>query len=85
MSDLKRQIADTTDEAAVRRYLEAVLDKEAFDRKGLIYGMGHAVYSDNDPRAAIFKNYVANSHKRKASALGKNINFTQLLNESLQK
>lgn len=59
MSDLKRQIADTTDEAAVRRYLEAVLDKEAFDRKGLIYGMGHAVYSDNDPRAAIFKNYVA--------------------------
>ncbi len=43
------------------------LNKEAFDRKGLIYGMGHAVYSDNDPRAAIFKNYVAKLAQEKGS------------------
>lgn len=59
MADLKQQVSDTTDESAVRAYLENILDKKAFDQKGLIYGMGHAVYSDNDPRAAIFKNYVA--------------------------
>jgi citrate synthase len=67
MGDLKRNVADITDEQAIRTYLEAVLDKEAFDRKGLIYGMGHAVYSDNDPRAAIFKNYVAKLAQEKGS------------------
>ncbi|MFS1000128.1 citrate/2-methylcitrate synthase [Enterococcus casseliflavus] len=67
MGDLKRNVADLTDEQAIRSYLEAVLDKEAFDRKGLIYGMGHAVYSDNDPRAAIFKNYVAKLAQEKGS------------------
>ena len=39
-------------------YLEALLDKKAFDKKGLIYGMGHAVYSVSDPRADIFKRFV---------------------------
>lgn len=59
MEDLKANVADTTDPAQVRQYLEDILDKKAFDGKGLIYGMGHAVYSDNDPRAAIFKSYVS--------------------------
>lgn len=67
MADLKQQVADTTDESAIRVYLENVLDKKAFDQKGLIYGMGHAVYSDNDPRAAIFKNYVAKLAQEKGS------------------
>lgn len=67
MTDLKQHVLDTTNEAAVRGYLEQVLDKKAFDQKGLIYGMGHAVYSDNDPRAAIFKNYVAKLAKEKGS------------------
>lgn len=59
MTDLKENIADYGDEAAVAQYLEDLLDKKAFDQKGLIYGMGHAIYSDNDPRAAIFKRYVS--------------------------
>lgn len=59
MTDLKAQLTDYSDEAAVVQYLEDLLDKKAFDQKGLIYGMGHAIYSDNDPRAAIFKRYVS--------------------------
>lgn len=59
MADLKANITDYSDETAVHQYLEDLLDKKAFDEKGLIYGMGHAIYSDNDPRAAIFKRYVS--------------------------
>ena len=44
---------DTTDEDAIRDYLERLLDKKAFDNAGLIYGMGHAVYSKSDPRADV--------------------------------
>ena len=71
MGDLKRNVADLTDEQAIRSYLEAVLDKEAFDRKGLIYGMGHAVYSDNDPRAAIFKIMWQNWPKKRIRSLAR--------------
>lgn len=56
--DLKANVRDTTDEQEVGSYLRRLLNKEAFDRKGLIYGMGHAVYSISDPRAQIFKAYV---------------------------
>ena len=56
--DLKQNVKDTTDEEAVRDYLIRLLHKEAFDHAGLIYGMGHAVYSISDPRAEIFKSYV---------------------------
>ena len=56
--DMKKTVKDWTDEEEVSAYLQALLDKEAFDKKGLIYGMGHAVYSLSDPRANIFKNYV---------------------------
>ncbi|MGM9525437.1 MAG: citrate/2-methylcitrate synthase [Peptococcaceae bacterium] len=58
MNDLKQNVADTTDREQVRAYLEKVVDKEAFDKKGLIYGMGHAVYSISDPRARVFKGFV---------------------------
>ncbi len=57
-ADMKKNISDTRDESAVREYLLKLLHKEAFDQKGLIYGMGHAIYSLSDPRAQIFKNYV---------------------------
>lgn len=57
--DLKTNVEDWTDEEEVQNYLERILNKEAFDRSGLIYGMGHAVYSISDPRAVIFKDYVA--------------------------
>jgi citrate synthase len=55
--DMKESI-DTTDRNAVAQYLEKLLDKEAFDRAGLIYGMGHAVYSLSDPRADILRTYA---------------------------
>jgi len=58
IDDLKKHVRDWSDEAAVEKYLRALLHKEAFDKAGLIYGMGHAVYSISDPRAQIFKGYV---------------------------
>ena len=58
MEDLRRNVDDTTDEDQVREYLYRLLNREAFDRSGLIYGMGHAVYSISDPRALVFKSFV---------------------------
>ncbi len=58
MEDLKKSVSDTKDEAQIRAYLEKLVDKQAFDNKGLIYGMGHAIYSVSDPRAQIFKAFV---------------------------
>lgn len=56
--DMMKELSDWTDEDAVRDYLEGLLDKKKFDQKGLIYGMGHAIYSVSDPRAEIFKGFV---------------------------
>lgn len=56
--DLKQHISDWTDEAAITAYLEKLLDKQVFDQKGLIYGMGHAVYTISDPRQGILKRSV---------------------------
>jgi len=58
MQDIKANVSDWGDEDAIRNYLERILNKEAFDKKGLIYGMGHAVYSLSDPRAQVFKEFV---------------------------
>lgn len=58
MKDLKKNVRDTKDEEEIRAYLMKLLNKEAFDKKGLIYGMGHAVYSLSDPRAQVFKSFV---------------------------
>lgn len=56
--DLKKNVTDWKDDEQIENYLKALLHKEAFDKAGLIYGMGHAVYSLSDPRANIFKRYV---------------------------
>jgi len=56
--DMKRTVKDWTDEDEVGKYLTALLHKKAFDHAGLIYGMGHAVYSLSDPRAVIFRGFV---------------------------
>ncbi|MFI3207763.1 MAG: citrate/2-methylcitrate synthase [Eubacteriales bacterium] len=56
--DMKENIDDWTDRDQVRQYLEDLLDKKVFDKKGLIYGMGHAIYSVSDPRAELFKGFV---------------------------
>ncbi len=66
--DIKRHVRDIHDEDEVRRYLEALLERKAFDKKGLIYGMGHAVYSISDPRAEIFKSFVEKLAKEKGRA-----------------
>lgn len=57
-NDMKKQVKDWTDEEEVAEYLRKLLHKEAFDKKGLIYGMGHAIYSVSDPRAEVLKAYV---------------------------
>lgn len=63
--NLKETINDWTDEEEVSLYLKALLNKEAFDKSGLIYGIGHAVYSLSDPRANIFKSFVKNLSEEK--------------------
>lgn len=56
--EIKRQVGDWTDDDEVSFYLKKILHGEAFDRSGLIYGVGHAIYSKSDPRAEIFKSFV---------------------------
>ncbi|CDM67588.1 citrate synthase [Clostridium bornimense] len=64
-NDMKEKISNWNDEDEIRSYLKALLHKEAFDKSGLIYGMGHAVYSLSDPRANIFKKFVKNLSEEK--------------------
>ncbi len=71
MRDLRENVSDLHDEEAIKEYLSKLLDKQAFDKKGLIYGMGHAVYSLSDPRARIFKSFV----ERLAKAKGRDEEF----------
>ena len=58
MEDIRLHVPDCSDKEALEDYLAKIINKEAFDRKGLVYGMGHAVYSLSDPRERIFKGYV---------------------------
>ncbi len=58
MENIKQNVPNLKDEAALTDYLVKILNKEAFDKAGLIYGMGHAVYSLSDPRAEIFKKFT---------------------------
>ena len=65
--DMKKHVRDWKDEEEVSRYLIKLLHKEAFDQRGLIYGIGHAVYSISDPRALIFKRFVEQLAHEKGS------------------
>ena len=67
MQDIRTHVTDPQDKDAVRAYLSKLLAGEAFDGKGLIYGMGHAVYSISDPRERVLKSYV----QKLAEAKGK--------------
>ncbi len=58
MDDLKENVGDIKDDEQIRAYLTKLVDKQAFDKKGLIYGMGHAIYSVSDPRAQVFRSFV---------------------------
>lgn len=63
--DMKKEVSDWNDEAEVGEYLRKLLHKEAFDHAGLIYGLGHAVYSKSDPRATLFKEFVESLSEEK--------------------
>ncbi len=56
--DMMKNVTDLTDESQIREYLSGLLEKKGFDKSGLIYGMGHAVYSISDPRARVLKKFV---------------------------
>lgn len=65
--DIRQNVKDTEDEDEVREYLSKILRKEAFDGSGLIYGIGHAVYSISDPRAKILEGFVGSLAKEKGT------------------
>lgn len=58
MEDIRKAVSDYSDEEEIAAYLEKIVNKEAFDNTGLIYGMGHAIYSISDPRERVFRKYV---------------------------
>ena len=65
MDDIRKHVKDYSDKDAISAYLQKIVDKEAFDKKGLIYGMGHAIYSVSDPREKAFKKFVEQLAKEK--------------------
>jgi citrate synthase len=77
--DIKKNVRDWSDTEEIEAYLLKILHKEAFDRSGLIYGIGHAVYSLSDPRAQIFRRYV------KQLSVEKNRNDEYVLYEQVEK
>lgn len=72
IENISKNISDINDDDEIKQYLLKILNKEAFDKSGLIYGMGHAVYSLSDPRAEIFKNHV----EKLSSEKGRHDEFT---------
>ena len=58
-ADIKKHVSNWTDEDEVRAYVSKILAGEAYDKSGLVYGMGHAIYSISDPRAQVFKEFVS--------------------------
>ena len=71
MSDIKAHVSDWRSQEQVADYLTRILDKEAFDGSGLIYGLGHAVYTRSDPRCEVFRYYV----KRLAAEKGRDLDL----------
>ena len=65
IDDLKAHVSDWTSEAQIRSYLEDTLAKRAFDGSGLIYGIGHAVYSLSDPRAEVLRKFAIDISREK--------------------
>jgi len=76
-ADIKKNVKNWNDTEELTAYLQKILNKEAFDGAGVVYGLGHAVYSISDPRAQIFKSYVeklsVEKHKKKEFELYSNI------------
>lgn len=81
-ADLKKHVKDWTDREEIKAYLTKLLSGEAYDHAGLIYGMGHAVYSVSDPRAKVFKEYVNALAKEKHRT--KEMNLYQMVEDVAQ-
>lgn len=77
IDNIKKNLKDYNDEEEIKEYLTKILRKEVFDGKGLIYGMGHAVYALSDPRAKVFKSWVEKLSKEKG--LEKEYNLCALI------
>ncbi len=77
MDDIRAHVPDYNDIDTLKDYLSQIVDKKAFDKRGLIYGMGHAIYAISDPRARVFKQFVerlaVEKHKEKEFELYTNI------------
>ena len=67
MKDLREHVSDWTDEAAIKQYLADIINKKAFDHSGLIYGIGHAVYTLSDPRTVVIRKYAEVLAKEKGN------------------
>lgn len=65
MEDIKSNVSDWEDDDEIAAYLNKILHKEAFDKSGLVYGIGHAVYTKSDPRARMLKKFVSELSKEK--------------------
>ena len=78
-TDLKANVKDWESDEEITEYLQKVLNKEAFDHAGLIYGMGHAVYSLSDPRERVFRSYV--EHLAEAKGRQKDMNLYNMIEE----
>lgn len=65
LENIKENVKNHEDEEEVANYLDQILDKKAFDKQGLLYGIGHAIYTKSDPRFEVFKSYVADLAEEK--------------------
>lgn len=65
IDDIKTNVPDFDDKEKLSAYLTKIIDKQAFDKKGLVYGMGHAIYSLSDPRERVFRSYVEDLAREK--------------------
>ncbi|MBR7076431.1 MAG: citrate synthase, partial [Lachnospiraceae bacterium] len=67
MDDIQKHVKDWNDDEEISRYLNKILRGKAYDKQGLLYGVGHAVYSISDPRAVILKKFVGQLAKEKGA------------------
>ncbi len=81
MDDIKTNVKDWSNRAEVESYLEKIINKQAFDGTGLIYGMGHAVYTVSDPRTAMLKEKAISLAKEKGAEREKELNLYMLIEE----
>ena len=79
MADIRKNVKNWEDRDEVKAYLSRMLDGEVFDKKGLIYGMGHAVYSLSDPRERVFRSYVEALARAKSQE--KQLNLYEMIEE----